>query len=154
MQPIPAGDFTIYMKGQAQSEAASGSNSGFCLLLANGTTAGAGNQAVLGSLTYNAGSTWIYVWTGYNTFSTNLWVRTERANYLRIRRAGTNYYWGTSQDGKTWTDYAYNPTFTPTHFGVAAIANQSAAAHMSVEFFRYYPSATATLGGLFETITA
>ncbi|WP_306600765.1 hypothetical protein [Geothrix sp. 21YS21S-2] len=154
MQPIPPGDFMIVMKGGVQSEAATGSNAGFGILLADGVTAGAGNQVILGSLTYNYFTTWLYTWTGYNSFSSNLFLRTEQARYLRIWRASGNYHWGTSWDGETWTDYAYNPAFTPTHFGVAGLGNQSAAAHITFKFFRYYDSATAIVGGLIEDTMA
>jgi len=148
LQSLPSGDFTIATKVQNQSEAASNSNVGGGLVLTDGVTAGAGIQQVFVTRTYSYGQTWLLKWATFSSSGTPvIFARTEQALYLRLRRSGTTYYWGTSWNGKTWTDQAFTPAVTPTHCGLLQYCNQTADGHTSFEFFRYFPSASAVIGG-------
>ncbi len=148
LQPIPAGDFTIYTRMQGQSEATNTSNAGGGIILSNGTTAGAGNQVMLNSLSAGVAQAWLYTWSNFSAAGSQQFLRQEIARYLRVRRVGTTYSWGTSEDGKTWTNVVYNPAFTPTHFGLFGYCNQTGSVHTSFDFFRYFPSGSAVLGAL------
>lgn len=148
MQSLPVGDFCIVTKF-AISNGATSANSGCGLILSDGLSTSSSNQATLFFQKYSSNSDYCasYTWTKFNTIGSNLGSRYQSATrYLRIRRSGTSYYWGASPDGKTWEEWAYNPTFTPTHVGLMTYCNQSSPVMTSFEFFRYFSSATATIG--------
>ena len=150
LQAPPAGDFTIYLKGAAINPNTTG-DSNICLILTNGVTQGAGNQVVCymekaGNIFYFGAN----YWTLFTTQSTTAqaMISPVWCPYIRIRRVGTTYYFECSPDGKTWYgSVGTTLTFTPSYMGLCFFGSSGPRTSESFEFFRYYPSATAQLGG-------
>jgi hypothetical protein len=149
LQAIPTGDFTIITKVDQAIQSSSPTYAGG-LILANGTTAGAGTQTVLeiGVYSTQGGFAGAYANTNFTTGGALIANGyNSKAKYVRIRRSSTTYYWGWSQDGKTWIESSSSLGYTPTYFGVFTNFVGTGTFATSFEFFRYWPSATATLGG-------
>ena len=147
LQPIPTGDFTVIGKitmNQSGNGTLGGITTG--LILSNSNTAGTGSQYYLAQGTSVSQGPYMQLIAGTN-FSVSSSVGVfyqDRAQYIRIRRVGTDYYWGWATDGKTFTEVSYNPGTTPSYFGWC-FANASATrADASLEFFRYIPNGNST----------
>lgn len=146
VQAIPAGDFTLVMKGTMN-----GPVGNLGLVLTSSATYGAGTQDVV--LVYTSGGyvRGAYRYNNWNGFAANL--STDRSwpafgpIFLRWRRSGTTYYAGWSVTGRSWREEAITPGATPTHFGVlfGSLANPDMA--YAIEWVRYSTSATAQFGG-------
>ena len=145
MQPLPAGDFTIVMKGWEQG-------AGYNLIglqLADGITVGSGTQLTM-NYTYTEGN-YLQYWTGYNAISGGYLVNTAPTGvtqYFRISRSGSSYSWSVSVDGFNWFVISTaTPSFTPAYFGLA-FRPYDAPGVATFDYLRYYPTATPTLGGI------
>ena len=149
LQAIPTGDFSIVTNVEAVHEGSP--NSGAGLIISSTNTAGSGSQAVVMSFGYGTNEAYLgaYNWYGFNSVGSQLSLSyNQKLKYLRIRRSGTNYYFGWSQDGKNWADVPVTPGFTPSYFGLAIYQASGSASNFSFDFFRYSSSATAPLGGV------
>jgi hypothetical protein len=147
LQAIPAGDFTIYTKCKLNQTGPG--NAGLGIVLSSTNTTGSGTQTVgyIGQWTTRTSGGSVITFTSFNTYGTEQIGTYIEYEYIRVRRSGTNYYWGFSIDGKTWNEFAYNPATTPAYFGFFTSQGLAYPSKVSFEFFRYFPSATATLGG-------
>lgn len=156
MKAIPAGDFTIVTEVvQANQFPVAASQCYVGIELADGTTAGAGNNVTMFSgydttkLTRGANK-----YAGYTGGSAATYVSTTglaNDRYLRIRRSGTTYFFGWSADLRCW----YEPAgvtaatfgFTPTFFGLMCRNDATGFTQKAAfSFFRYAASATAVFG--------
>jgi hypothetical protein len=154
VQPLPSGDFAIYTKVaiSGMGGASVSPDAGPSLVLSDSNILGSGNQAVGYNSFVGEHPAWVGVqgWTGFNTiragYTQNFYSAGVR--YIAFRRSGTAYSFGWSQDGKNFTWAAFTPNFTPIYFGVVIACNQNARIDGSFEFIRYYPNATAKLGGV------
>lgn len=148
LQALPAGDFTIFTKTALGTGATPNCNCG--LILSSTNTASSGTQYILGTGAYLTTGFFaqVYSWTNFATAGSAVAGAASYGTYrwLRIRRSGSNYYWAWSIDGKTWDEVAYNPAVAPAYIGLFTINQATTKADFSFEFFRYFPSATATLG--------
>jgi hypothetical protein len=153
VQALPAGDFTIFMKVRQYSmDTASAQNSGFGLVLSTSNTTGAGTQthywyALVGSgrelaTTQNQSS-----WTAAVVQGTPIPAGVGTILYIRVRRSGANYFYGWSSDGIFWTEGASTPNGVPAYMGISFYHGSASTNHWATEFFRYFPSASAVLGG-------
>ena len=148
LQAIPAGDFCVYAK-LAFSGAASGTvnqHLGIALSSTNTTTSSCNylTSAVYGTQGPYSGfyssSNWSNTWTQIGIGNG------IRCRFLRLRRVGTTYYYGWSEDGKTWFEASTTLAYTPAYFGLFA-TSPAGTIDGSFEYFRYSSGATATLGG-------
>ena len=143
LQAIPAGDFTVVTKVFTLS---GGTYPLSGLILSDGITAGSGNQ-LLGAFT--ASTFYINSFSNFNQPGT-LFLQSglTGCKYIKVSRAGSIYTWSISLDGETWTEVGVtNPTFIPTHIGFVFRA-YDAQTEACIEYFRYYNTATPTLGGM------
>lgn len=149
MQPLPAGDFTVVIKGNHTTAV----NGWLGIVLADGNTAGSGNQQAFILLGNN--NLYVYTWTNYNTIGSSVLVGSiSGIKYLRISRSGTIYTYSYSLDGRIWTALGTaTPSFTPTHVGVQTSFYDAGATDMYFEYFRYYATSTPTLGGMRTVLT-
>jgi len=149
LQAIPAGDFAIVTKaycGHVGNYSANG------LILSTTNTAGTGSQYVWQNF-----SGYGFMGRAVTNFNTDGSLVNSGPNldnyYLRIRRSGTTYYFAWSTDGVLWTEQTIAPGFTPSYFGIHIYVN-SPEMSSSWEYFRYYATATPTLGGTRTVLTA
>lgn len=159
LQAIPAGDFTVYTKAHMLSQNLTNTsfllqqslNAYFGIILADGVTAGAGNQTYAYNGLYQSVPSWLGVsdWTNFNTPGASKWSGVDNPElfYMAIRRSSTAYSIGWSSNGVLWTWKTFSQSYTPTYFGPAILCSQAARADIAFDFFRYFPSATAVLGG-------
>lgn len=156
LQAIPSGDFTIitllWDTGQPNVSSSSGG-----LILADGTTAGAGNQVTLRiNHSSSSGLTALATtWTNFNTFGSNLGpgtattLKEEVPIIVKITRSGTTYAFAYSYDGRTFSEFHSGTlSFTPTHFGLFLNNSSGVSQNYSFDFFRYGASATSAFGNL------
>jgi hypothetical protein len=154
LQAIPGGDFTIVTKVRPPIHYANYTRVG--LVLSSSNTAGAGTQATLDCIHQSTASGLQVIgekWTNFNAFSSTIRgaVNLDYSGhvYLRIRRSGTDYYFGHSNDGIRWAEDLMTLGFTPTYFGLN-IHNSTAGGTRDLlgawEWFRYSSSASATFG--------
>lgn len=144
LQPIPAGDFTIVTRAQCDHPS---SYSAIGLMLSTTNTTATGSQHVWQS--FRGYGFMQRAVTNFNTDGafTNSGPDANDC-YLRIRRAGTTYYFAWSLDGAIWNEQTVVLAITPAYFGVHIYANASSKMTSSFSYFRYYSTATATLGGI------
>lgn len=155
LKALPAGDFTIVCGVLHSGKQPSGASTRIAgLALTDGTTGGAGNQAIC-TLTVNTTGLRRSVnrYTNFNSTSAGA-VVTETdglANdrYIRIRRSGTNFSFAWGPDLRTW----YKPAattlpFTPTFMGLMVRNDDSTGdvQDAAFDFFRYAASTTAVFG--------
>ena len=150
MRPLPPGDFTLVTKVATSSALSGTTDNGLGLILSDGVTVGSGSQVVLSASQWSAQEESVYTigWTGFNTIGGSTGYISRGTKYLRLRRANATYYAGWSSDGKTWAETILVPGITPAYMGLFVQCYQSGRTDNSFEFFRYFPSATAKVGGL------
>ena len=124
MQPLPAGDFTAFIKADG-STFGGGMNPGFFLLLTNSLTPGSGSGGLIGVVKAATTDQRAFIgvrdtaafWQGSYYYLNNPWP-TPHA-YIRFRRIGSNSYAAISADGIAWEDLGpFDLGFTPTYIGV------------------------------------
>ena len=148
LQSLPSGDFTVWTK-LVTDLAANYQSAG--LILSSTNTAGTGSQVTGCSEYFSSAQFMAEVYTNFNTYGSTLcsFSKTSQMGYLRLRRSGTNYYFGYSYDGEVWSESSITVGFTPAYIGLTIKNNHSTIAiKTAFKFFRYRPSATAVLGGL------
>lgn len=154
MQALPAGDFTI------QTRLTLGGLGNYVyggLLLADGVTAGAGTQRMVGMIVENNGGSAVdftgsgYAWAGNG--ATRIAIGGLGA-FVRVRRASGTYYSAWSRDGETWAETSITLAFTPTHVGLMASSSlRPSDDNLAFDYFRYAASATAAFGGTRSLLT-
>lgn len=143
LQAIPTGDFSVYCKVAASS--ASGSpDYGVGLILSSTNAAGSGNQI---NLNLGGDSLKWFSWSNFNSIGSAILSSPQPVSYYGIRRTNGAFSFGWSPDGKTWTWTTKAVSFTPAYFGLHVQCYQSERVDCTVEWFRYFPSATALPGG-------
>ncbi len=145
---IPAGDFTIWTKVRVFGKLADYSWAGLALWEdATDNSKGIENFCIVAR--GSAGPIGIdqFYMTSYNTYNTdrlgnNSQMFSAQEAYLRMRRNGTTYYIGWSENGEVWYEKNTATTvgFTPTHFGLS-FANSTGVTNVATaDFFRYVGS--------------
>lgn len=120
MLPIFSGDWEVVLELSCMNYN-SGEVSG--IILADGVTAGAGNQQVLAWSRNNNHHVYAcYRYTNYGTLSSTVrnvsLVFAPRA-FLRLKRSGSTYTQSISTDGRLWSfETSVAPGWTPTHIGL------------------------------------
>lgn len=153
VKSLAAGDFTIQTQIVTSGRDANFHNIG--LVLADGTTPGAGNQCVIALV--NESSQWRsyaqqatnWDWTSATT-KAGPWIWYEQGAVIRCRLSGSNFTAGWSRDGRVWRRSTnFTLTWTPTQMGLF-LQNQTASDEFEAQFkhFRYAASATKLFGGL------
>jgi hypothetical protein len=160
VQALPAGDFTVVSRMAAPGFAGSSVQTRWGVVLASSATA-TGSQyeiGVRGQITSSPhGRLVAQPWTDWTTGGTVAFDYgvVDIPEFIRIRRSGTTYYAAWSLDGRAWTERTITPGFTPSHIGLHFFNNiASFTADFSTKWFRYWPSATAVVGGTREVGTA
>jgi hypothetical protein len=153
MKAIPAGDFTIFT--QIELNVSNGNFTKAGIIIADGVTAGAGNQGLYG-LGGASGALQFQMQLGnsYITQTSNIVgpVTMDNTGFnaypklcVRVRRVGTNYFFGVSFNGVMWFEFQANLGFVPTHFGLFT-KNEGGVVlcEHAFKYFRYLPSGTIT----------
>jgi hypothetical protein len=145
---IPAGDFTIWTKVRVVGKLADYSWAGLALW-EDATDSAKGIENFCLVARGSAGPVGIdqFYMTNYNTYNTdrlgnNSQPYSAQEAYLRIRRNGTTYYIGWSENGEVWYEKNTATTigFTPSHFGLS-FANSTGVTNVATaDFFRYVGS--------------
>jgi hypothetical protein len=157
MKSLPAGDFTLHFGGLLH---ASGDVAAVGIMLADGATAGAGNQRLYGFST-EGNVPWAVAWTWQqygNTATGNSntkFVMSYGVRYVRLRRVSGTYTASYSADGRVWKSLSTAqsaPGFTPTHFGWGFLNYTTNDAAVAIDFLRYYSSGTQMQTGASRTV--
>lgn len=141
---LPAGDFTIWTKFEILSKYANYFQTGLALwedpsnttkkIMTTSLVTQASSQNQFVSYPYSN-----YQSQGAASFAIDQWG--AMFGYLRLRRIGSNYFHGYSQDGFHWGEYtsAVNPdAFTPTKMGLYLTNNNTSSTYVvAYTFFRY-----------------
>lgn len=152
MKAIPAGDFTIHTAiTNALLTPTSAVAAFHGIMIADGVTAGAGNQTMASiKKAQNGGLTMSRLtWGKYGDDATSAaegtadWVNSTPI-FLRVRRVSGAFFMAFSDDGQIWyeTALALLGAMTPTHIGLALNNYAGGIARARFHYFRVYATGT------------
>lgn len=162
MKAVISGDFT-YHTCVAQTSLANGDNAFAGLILADGTTAGAGSQTAA-AISRNNGSHLIggkLTWATYGNAPTSALYSAGRVIpdahnvFIRLRRVSGVYFIAFSPDGENYTEeqtITMLSSFTPTHVGLFLNSYSGLASTCTFRFFRAYATGTQYKTGALRTV--